>query len=195
MTELCALAAKWRTDKGGYHGYTPFYYELLEGRRQSVRKVLEIGIGTPDMAGHMPGYKPGASLFMWEEYFPNAQIFGLDLDSSLYVNQGRIKSFYCNQADANSLNEVRGKVGGDFDLIVDDGSHNPQDQVLSAKILVSLLAPTGLYVIEDVMRPDLVVHEVPVFEEGVPYKFEMKEFNCSGPGSIPDDRMIVIQRA
>jgi hypothetical protein len=41
-------------------------------------------------------------------------------------------------------------VGYDFDLIIDDGSHNPDDQILTAKMLMCLLKDDGFYIIEDV---------------------------------------------
>lgn len=46
-TELCEIAYKYGTDKcpAVKHSYTPFYYQLLKDKRQSVKKVLELGVG------------------------------------------------------------------------------------------------------------------------------------------------------
>jgi len=53
MTELCQLATKYGTDKAGW--YTPVYDLLLSGRRQQVKNVLEIGIGTVEAMSHVQG--------------------------------------------------------------------------------------------------------------------------------------------
>src|SRR5208282_349396 len=103
-TELCKLAVKWCSDKTVTirHDYTPYYHELL--RERDIKKVLEIGIGYPElMDAHNPGYKAGASLFMWQEYFPEAEIYALDIKSDILINEGRIKSFLCDQSDEVSL--------------------------------------------------------------------------------------------
>src|ERR1700692_4306194 len=78
MTPLCELARKHETDKGGQHfrygggdsdtnhNYTPVYHRMFEEDRDSVRNVLEIGV------------HQGSSVRMWKEYFPRAQIVGID---------------------------------------------------------------------------------------------------------------------
>ena len=95
-------------------------------------------------------YTPGASLFMWEAYFPNADIYALDIDPSVLVNQGRIRSFQCDQGDGGSLLNVLPYLGHGFDFIVDDGSHIPEHQVKTARTFFPLLASGGIYAIEDI---------------------------------------------
>jgi hypothetical protein len=146
LTELCRLALKYGTDKAHY---TPFYSLLLEGRRLTTRRVLEIGIGTPLAMQHVKDYKTGASLRMWEEYFPNAEIYGMDVDPSTLFSEGRIKTIIANQG-VPSQYAAFVEYAGPFDLIVDDGSHIVSDQRVTAEILLPHLAPGGLYIIEDV---------------------------------------------
>jgi hypothetical protein len=149
-TELCALALKYRSDKCPeiLHGYTPYYHSLFKNNREEVRKVLEIGIGTPSTM-QVDGYKAGASLFMWKDYFPKAMIYGVDILDEAMVNEFRIQSYKCDQSKREELIELAKKLGGNFDLIIDDGSHNPKDQMLTALVLIPLLKPGGYYVIED----------------------------------------------
>ena len=142
MTELCRLAQKYGTDK--YPWYTPFYDVLLRDRRQGIRRVLEIGIGTPEAMAHVPDYRPGASLRMWRDYFPEAQIRGLDKNPDVAFSECRIVALCFDQHNVAAL-DVHGS-----DLIIDDGSHLPEHQIQSAKHLVPQLAPGGLYIIEDV---------------------------------------------
>src|ERR1035437_10277184 len=149
MTILCELAKKYRTDKLSKHNYTPIYFDMLKDRRESTKRVLEIGIGNEDYAAG--GLAIGASLRMWEEFFPNAEIIGFDFDPKSMVNEGRILSVQCDQGSESSLKEAIAIVGeGTFDLIVDDGSHMPDHQMLTAQMLLPLLSPDGFYVIEDV---------------------------------------------
>lgn len=151
MTELCELAIKHGTDKWPWHHYTPHYHEMFKDRRNAVKKVLEIGIGDVEgMSQIIPNYVPGASLRMWAEYFPYAQIYALDNVASILINEGRIHSFWCDQGDEESLRNVILRIGTGFDLIVDDGCHIPEVQAMTARMLVPLLAPGGVYVIEDV---------------------------------------------
>lgn len=148
MTDLCQLAVKYGTDKAGW--YTPVYDLLLSGRRQQVKRVLEIGVGTKEAMKHVPNYQPGASLRMWHDYFPNADVYGAD------IVPGEYTTLQLDQGNAAQLTTV-GLQYGFFDLIVDDGSHDPHHQVLSAKTLVPFLTDDGLYIIEDVNNFDEVM--------------------------------------
>lgn len=150
MTPLCEMARRHGTDKGGNHQthdrwcheYTPVYWKLLERRREQVRRVLEVGV-------HY-----GRSLRMWEEFFPNAEIVGLDIYEPHLFNAGRIRCYWADQGNADSLRAaVAAAGGGEFDLIVDDGSHEPHHQVVTANTLLPYLAPGGLLVIEDFNPP------------------------------------------
>jgi hypothetical protein len=197
MTELCTLATKYGTDKWNAHHYTPYYDSFFKDRRNEVKKVLEIGLGNP-ICPPFPNraYIPGASHRMWEEYFPNAEIYGLDVEMGLLVNQGRIHSFYCDQSNETSLRAVMPLIGKDFDLIVDDGSHVPLDQVLTAKLFIPLLASKGIYVIEDTWidphnvcggtTRGLVLTDIP---------YETQVIPCSevAEQGFGDDRLVVIK--
>lgn len=151
MTELCRLAQKYGTDK--VH-YTPFYSLLLESRRLSTQRVLEIGIGSPEAMKHVAGYKPGASLRMWEEYFPHAEIYGMDIDPRVIFSEGRIQTYQAHQGVPLQYASFV-EHAGPFNLIVDDGSHNVSDQYVTAATLLHRLAPGGLYIIEDVNGPEV----------------------------------------
>lgn len=94
---------------------------------------------------HVPDYKPGASLRMWRDYFPNAEIRGIDINPRVRFEEERIKTFWVSEQD------LPGRIfETTFDLVIDDGSHVPDNQESSAKALVPYLAPGGLYIIEDV---------------------------------------------
>ena len=164
-TELCALSEKYGTDKRpegvnggpGGHGYTHYYHELLSSRRLTARTVIEIGIDV------------GASLRMWEEYFPNAIIHGLDCDTNKLITEGRIRSHFCEQGSVESLREAVRWIGSPIDFLIDDGSHRSDHQIVSANTLLPSLAPDGIYVIEDVLDPNEIIPFIPYPCEVVPF--------------------------
>lgn len=163
LTELCELARHYGTDKGGWHhpkdndsgtchNYTPAYHELFKRRRKSVRWMLEIGIAH------------GYSLRMWRDYFPNAQIIGLDRDPPCIFTEERIRCFLADQNSREDLERVVNHLGNPgFDLIVDDGSHVAGHQIFAARVLLPALSSKGIYVIEDLerdCRPELVAEAI-----------------------------------
>jgi hypothetical protein len=174
---LKPIAAKYGSDKCAWHSYGRIYDALFEGA--TVRKMLEIGIGCKAVMGE--AYENGASLRMWAEYFPDAEIFGLDISPEALVNEGRIHSHVCDQGKIQSLLAARDFIGSDFDLIVDDGSHRPEHQILSAFALWPSIAHGGRYVIEDVWDPALVSPFLPFAHDVIDLKVKR----------VADDRLIV----
>src|SRR3990167_4964363 len=139
-TPLCELALKYRSDKcpkRGKHTYTPYYYNLFKNKKNSVKKVLEIGIGK------------GASLLMWRDFFPNAKIYGADYRESSLIKRDRIESILCDQRRKNHLTNLIDSIGPNIDLIIDNGSHQPRYQVFTCVTLMPLIKKGVIYIIED----------------------------------------------
>lgn len=154
MTLLCDLAYKYGSDKCPKikHDYTPYYYELFKDIRSSILKVLEIGVGEGSQPGmkHVPKhYQVGASLRMWRDFFPNAQIYGIDIDPKCIFEEERIKTFYRSQSRVWDLAKTLEVTGTDIDLVIDDGSHNISDQIFSCEYLMPYLKKEVIYIIED----------------------------------------------
>ena len=149
MGLLTELANRHRTDKGtagtNYHGFTEFYEPFLEPVRMSATRILEIGVG---VVGH-PTVAHAASLLMWRDYFPNAHIYACDVDPARLYQEDRITSCVCDQSNPESLQEMIKRFGSNFDLIVDDGSHNIQHQQITLTHLFQHVRPGGFYIVED----------------------------------------------
>ncbi len=65
LTEMCD---RYPTDKClDGHKFIEIYDDLFEEDRDSMERFFEIGILN------------GVSHLMWREYFPNAEIFGIDI--------------------------------------------------------------------------------------------------------------------
>jgi len=158
-SDLCVLAEKYGVDKCPtfLHSYTPHYNTLLNPLRSSINCVLEIGIGNTPLMAPIVGkiYKPGASLRMWKDYFPNAQIIGCDiLKSVLFNDEERIHTFFVDQSQKTSLEGLMTNVktiNQYPDLIIDDGSHIDVHQRTSFRVLWDYVRPNGgIYIIEDI---------------------------------------------
>lgn len=140
------LAIKYGTDKkctqtgNGGHCYTPYYEKHLEKFRNNNINFLELGV------------REGWSMKMWDEYFPNAQIYGIDNNKENLCPSGfespKIHFTLCSQDDAQTLTNLSNSCGG-FDIIVDDASHVSSLSIKSFNILFPLLRKGGVYVIED----------------------------------------------
>jgi cephalosporin hydroxylase len=141
--DLTKLAVHFGTDKWGAHRYTQHYQRHLEHLRHKPVKMLEIGIGGYSRAG-----QGGASLRMWKHFFPQGQIVGLDLQDKSFVEEPRIKAYRGDQTDPELLRRIVDE-SGPFDVIIDDGSHQPAHIIASFGILFPLLADDGIYVVED----------------------------------------------
>lgn len=142
------------------HTYAWVYSSLFEHCRHEFRKVFECGIGTTNVqiASNMgSGGKPGASLRVWRDYFPNATIFGADIDQSVLFGEDRIATFHVDQTDPTSVFRMWRMMGEqEFDLMIDDGLHEFAAGVCLFENSRDKLREGGVYVIEDIQLRDLL---------------------------------------
>jgi hypothetical protein len=141
--DLCKLAAHFKTDKWGGHRYAQHYQRHLQHLKNDSFNLLEIGIGGYSRAG-----QGGASLRMWKHFFPNAQIFGMDIQDKSFVDEDRITTFIGDQSDPASLTGIADKTGT-LDVIIDDGSHRSAHVITTFETLFPLLRDGGIYAVED----------------------------------------------
>jgi hypothetical protein len=141
--KLSELALKHGTDKWGHHWYTDKYEKILAHLKNKAIKLLEIGVG-----GYEYPDRGGQSLKMWKEFFPKAQIFGLDYFDKSKLQEDRIKIFKGSQSDEAILNQIKNYCK-ELHVIIDDGSHKCFDQITSFKNLFPWMDANGIYIIED----------------------------------------------
>jgi len=167
--KLNEIFARFNTDKGSLnprrndHAYADFYDSIFFLSRHTLRNVLEIGIGSnnADVKGFMGvDATPGASLRVWREYFPNARIYGADIDSRILFEEDRIKTFYVDQTDKNSVlslwENINIEGSTEFELIVDDGLHTFEAATTLLRNSLNKLSLGGVYAIEDLEFHDIV---------------------------------------
>ncbi|MEW5880057.1 MAG: glycosyltransferase [Pseudomonadota bacterium] len=152
---LARLAAQYGSDKGTTykgapsHHYTRVYQTLFETRMLQPVKILEIGL----CRGLFEGWKQDdiPSLRMWLDFFPSASVFGVDISDFSWYSNERVQIFRADASSEASLREnvVNNLKGTQLDIVIDDGSHASWDQQVTFKQLFPLVAPGGLYIIED----------------------------------------------
>ena len=138
------------TDKITDHGYDHMYGQFLLPyyRENPNMKFLEIGLGC-DM-----NYGPGASVNVWKELFPKAELWEAEYDANCVKKseaEGKLNGIHVltgDQADIATLDHWIEKSGGDFDVIVDDGGHQSCQIWTSYLKLWPQLKSGGLYFME-----------------------------------------------
>lgn len=139
MSLLDEIGVRLGADKSSiFHNYLPFYEEQLPDRSFTGR-LLEIGV------------MDGLSMRMWAEYYPKAEIIGIDIKDMSFMHNSdwkvpeSVQLIRCDGTDERELRKL-----GRFDVILDDGGHFWSQQQKSFEILYyNQLDPDGIYVIED----------------------------------------------
>lgn len=141
MNELQELGKKYGTDKSQHSyankTYLDVYYPYFKDLKNNKINFLEIGV------------KDGCSHRLWKHFFTNSSVYGLDIDPRCkQYEQDRIKIFTGSQSDSSVINDMI-KYSGNFDIILDDGSHLNELTIKSFELLFPHLNSGGLYIIED----------------------------------------------
>lgn len=149
MGTLSEIARTYPTDKLFTHNYyDSCYEEAFKNIKYDVKKLCEVGIGFNFTWGDYV-VKSGNSLRVWRDYFVNAEILGLDISTYPDMDDmDRIKIDWIDQSKKD-LVEGYSKNLIDYDVIIDDGSHNVYDQTITFYHFFKSLKSGGVYVIED----------------------------------------------
>lgn len=134
--ELDNIGVTEVTDKCRYrHNYLPKYEFFLRGLKEKPLRLLELGVFT------------GSSARMWKRFFPQATIYGIDIDDSCraYAEERleiRIGDLAKDEV-LESLKEIRPHI------IIDDASHIWSHQIKALLTLFFVLPSGGIYILED----------------------------------------------
>ncbi len=131
---------KWRHYFGIYHRHLAKFV----GRPV---QVVEIGVYS------------GGSLEMWRHYFgEQCRVYAVDIDPACtaYGNEW-VRVLIGDQADPGFWQRFRDEVPA-VDVVIDDGGHQPSQQVATLEGLLPHIRPGGVYVCEDVHGVSNVFH-------------------------------------
>lgn len=128
------------TDKDTVHSYGPIYEKLLkefEGRKNLA--FLEIGI------------LGGSFLQVLHELFPEAEIYGIDINLQNYLYDQSNPKIHLYEMDG-TREETADYINMCFDLIIEDGSHLMVHQKQSLDVFAPYLKKNGIYITEDIVQ-------------------------------------------
>ena len=97
------------------------------------------------------GVSNGGSLNMWSNYFgENTKIYGIDIDPRCKeFEKNNIEIFIGSQSDKNFLEKVKNKIPK-VDILIDDGGHSMEQQIITFNTLFSHIKDDGIYLCEDI---------------------------------------------
>ena len=139
MSTLDNSAKVYGTDKSSdKHNYCVKYEKYLPFNRYDKLNILEIGV------------LDGKSLLTWKDYYYRSNILGIDInpDCKKY-EEDRIFIEIGSQDDDKFLNKISNEYG-QFDFILDDGSHLNEHVIFSFETLFQYVKSGGIYIVEDV---------------------------------------------
>jgi cephalosporin hydroxylase len=152
--KLTDIHTQFKTDKGTAHSYIGWYEDTFSERRAEKLNVLEIGVLF------------GGSLKMWEKYFENSQIYGIEdfsqedgqwhyqyepVDGDAVMEE-RITLFNFNCEDPNLISSHLHDLS--FDIILDDANHQLSQQMKNFENYYPYISDGGIYICEDVQTKE-----------------------------------------
>ncbi len=136
--DVTAICEKYDTDKHkGEFPHSKMYDKLFAPLRDKPISLLEIGINR------------GGSVRVWEEYFSEASFYAIDVrQRCMREASARTTVDLVDQSKVDEL-QAYAEKRGDFDIIIDDGSHMTGHQILTFETLWPHVTPGGIYAVED----------------------------------------------
>ena len=182
FSELCFLGGKFGSDKSVFntisphnHSYTAIYNILLSHLKNDHINLAEIGI------------LHNASIKMWREFFPNANIDGFEFNENLIIQAENeklknTKYFHIDVRNQESIKDSFLKVNKEYDVIIDDSTHIFDDQINIIFTVKNFLKPGGYLIVEDIFSKKAKYSEKNFHKVIKEIKSEFKDIffiNCS----------------
>jgi predicted O-methyltransferase YrrM len=199
-SELCDIGKKYDTYKSSQrnnvsnirhcHPYTLFYDGLFKNKRYENLKIAEIGI------------LEGASLLMWKEYFVNAEIYGFEYDRNFIdnftnkYNNDRITLIDMDIRNKESIKMSFSKLNIQYDIIIDDSTHQFEDQVIFIENCYQYLKPGGILIIENIFKyydeKDYINRLSSILKYFQDYYFVELDHNNKNSSGCNNDKLFVL---
>jgi predicted O-methyltransferase YrrM len=169
-----------------------FYDAIFRKVKDESMNIAELGI------------LEGGSIRMWQEYFKNANIYGFD-NSYQYISQFR-KKFNNNRISLSHIDVTnRESIASTFvtlnmmyDLIIEDTTHQFEDQIRVIENIYTYMKPGGMLIIEDIFKSynemDYIRRLQPILHHFQDYYFvELDHHNRNSTGWNNDKLFILIK--
>ena len=127
-----------QSDKYFWHQYIDFYDHHLESIK--VTNIIEIGVFNGD------------SIRYWRDKYPSSSIIGIDIleEKESWPKDDKIEYVKMDQSDSKSYTDLLKSKKNKFDLIIEDGSHDPLHQKISLIESLDYLNDDAVYILEDI---------------------------------------------
>ena len=182
-----AISENNLTDKNTAHSYFDTYEQLFGPIRKTASNILEVGIYW------------GGSIQLWRDYFPNAQIYGVDICDMEFIKKESVKNDHhitlftnTNGYDDHFIQQNFINKNIKFDIAIDDGPHTLQSMIDFVFKYSQLLSDNGILIIEDI--PDF--NWINTLEQYVPYNLKkyIQKFDLRHIKGRYDDIVFVINK-
>ena len=199
-SELCEIGKKYDTDKTSQrnnvtdhrhcHPYTLFYDGLFKNKKDKPLKIAELGI------------LDGASLLMWNEYFKNAEIYGFEYNDNLInkfkrnFNNDRITLANIDVTNKDSIAKAFSELNLLYDIIVEDTTHQFEDQIRVIENSYQYLKPGGMLIIENIFKSynetNYIDRLTPILKNFQDYYFVELDHNNKNSTGWNNDKLFVL---
>jgi SAM-dependent methyltransferase len=122
-----------------WHHYLDIYHRHLSKFVDARVEVAEVGVYS------------GGSLRMWKQYFGSGcHVTGVDIQPACQAYEDASTTIYIgDQADRAFWRQLRAQVPI-VDVLIDDGGHRPEQQMVTLEEMLPHLRPGGVYICEDI---------------------------------------------
>ena len=200
--ELCEIGKKYDTDKSSQrsnvtdtrhcHPYTLFYDALFKNKKNEELKIAELGI------------LDGASLLMWRDYFDKSNIYGFEYNHDMInnfkqkYNNERITLSYIDVTNEESIKNTFSNLNLEYDIIIEDTTHQFEDEIRVIKNIYPYIKPGGILIIEDIYKSysesDYLEKLAPILENFQDYYFvSLDHVNRNSTGWNNDKLFILVK--
>jgi hypothetical protein len=150
------------SDKANNHNYHLLYGSIL-CNPANISKIFEVGLGSgnPNIVSNMgKNGRPGASLRAFRDYCKDAKIYGADIDREVLFREERIQTYWLDQTNPGTFKKLYPKLKDEFDLVIDDGLHSPNANVITLEFGLKIIKKGGWVVIEDIRNDAIPLWQV-----------------------------------
>jgi predicted O-methyltransferase YrrM len=197
---LCEIGRKYDTDKSSIrenvsdirhcHPYTLFYNSIFQDYKNNSIDIAELGI------------LDGASLLMWSEYFTNATIYGFEYNADLINNfkeRHNTQNIILSHIDVTNKESIKSSlktIGTQYDIIIEDTTHQFEDQIRVIENSYEYLKPGGVLIIEDIFKryqeEDYIRALQPILHNFQDYYFVSLDHKNRNSNGWDNDKLFVL---
>ena len=169
------------TDKNTWHSYTSIYESVLIPYVNQKVKLLEIGV------------ENGASSLLWQELLPLSQLYLVDVQDIIKtrdrLDSNRYKFYKMNAFSDDAVNILKSDNPDGFDIIIEDGPHTIESQIICIEKYLPLLRKNGILVMEDVQN----ISYIDILKSKVPSDYQSEYVDLRHVKNRYDDILFIVK--